>query len=764
MFTFTRLALLILLLTACGGSSETSGENLSQSVTLSGVIGITDDISAVSSDNPLTASRIGSTPTRQIVVMAIDLAGNSYATATDGSGYFEFTADLGIQSQTAYALVFIDMATLDIMATLGVASGEAATLILEQNTELPEIVIDPSVKLAAVTDDLNAQGGNLSLTVQASNTLDQDDNGQITYGEIMSALTSTIQAGQIDTITAVSAFTFIGQQNTWTLSIDIEDDAWEDSLCDWIDLDNPPAGYPTSCDDDDDTNDPLIAFLADTGEMTVLRTEQVAGPDGTLVDATKLLELTYLNYPYPDEESEYADMVDLSLLWDTGYASGSQADINASASVWGSEPGTADTYWSPYVAETLGAPPGTAYTQRMGLLGWSEYGLADSASNKLLYGQKEKDDESGSLVIEWGDTSLPLNLPINTPFLFTDTETDESIDPVSGDEIIEVTTVTSEVVVTLATNSDSTPALLAVADGNETLQLPVFQIRFTDPDNNESECSYIIARYGIEGDDADENCDDSTDWLESFSDIRFGKIQVVNNQPSVIDQTPAAIIANDSGDQGLPIDNSGQLTEAGRNWLTYLYANAGKIDYSFEPVTRQDEEDWSSAPVLLFYVEHNDEQPVFTPAELGFAGSDKTLLVMGEAPGTITLNRVHYQSSEQGVAFYVDVRTPDSNNESGSVYTSPIAATPSADTSAPTDSDQRISLTATLPELPAAQDPIWAGSVLSVETLDMAEAQVYETLDLTVWLIMQTTDDPQNIQHYEYPIAKYRAVNPTPVD
>lgn len=743
---------LLLLVVGCGGGG---GNSVSQgTVRLSGAIGFGDITPATES---VAANRFGSSPRTQIVVVAVDENGNSYASTTDSAGNFEFPRSVGILANTGYGLVFIDMSSLAIIATLTTGTGEAGLLTLQGDTEIAEIVIQREIRLAAIFGEVVTNGETVDLKVVAADSLDANGDGQISSAEILSTLVNTTQTGNIDLVNSISAFTFLGHRYTWTIAVDLEDEAFEDSVCDWIDLDDPPAGYPTECDDDDDDNDPEIAFLTDSGEITMLATDRVEGPEGNLIDAAKILEMTFLNKPYANPDSDFAEFVDESLIWDVGFASGGQAEINATASEFGDGPGNADEYWTPYINDTLGAAPAATYGQQMGLLGWSEYSYADSEQGLLTSGAKERDSDDGTLSIVWGGTSLPLNLPVNTEFEFTETETNEEIDPETGDEILVTESVTSLITVQLAKNGDGTPAILEIP-GAEALKLPVFQVRFTNPEDGESECSYLIAHYGVEGDDADEDCDDSSDWQESFVDVRFGDIMINGSEVIIVDQTPPVIVANDSGEEGLPVDSSGDLTSNAIDWLEYIFRSSATLDYQFESLGVGDGDDFGDTTEFLAWVERPVDGSPLTPQPV--AGGNDTLFNMGEAPGNITVSDVHYQSSEGSVQFYLDLRTGE---EEDSVYEEPVAINNSVDTSSATDGDTVIEIIASMPTLPADDDEIWIDLWLSLEDPDGSGSQIYNTTQVTVWIIIDAdadldTEDDQ----YEFPVDSYKVIDPVP--
>ena len=748
----------MLSIVSCGGGSGDSGstDNTDSSVQLSGVLGLGE----FPEDSPGndSAQRFSSSPESQIVVVAVDTSGNSFATTTDEAGFFEFPADVGIRTNTAYALVFIDMATLEIIATLTNGSGQAGSLTLQGDTEIAEIVIDPNIRLASIFGQTQVDGEPVSLEIAAATTLDIDGDGQISQGEMITTLVNTTQVGEIDTITSIAAFTFLGQRHTWTIGADLEDDAFDDSICEWINEDTPPAGgNPVECADEDDDNDPTVEFLTDSAEMTLLITEKVEGPDGRLVDVAKLLEFTFLNRPYVDPDDDNAEFVDESLIWETGFAQGIQADINSTAASFGEGPGAADEYWTPYIDSTLGEPPTTGYRQSMGLLGWSEYNFADIEEGQLRLGSKSKDDDDGTFEIEWSGSTLPLNLPINVEFELTETETDEE------DGVIVVETTTSLVTVILATNGDGTPALLQEANSEQIL--PVFQIRYTDiDDEDESECSYILARYGVEGDDADENCDDSSDWLESFENVRFGRVDDSGSTLQVIDQTPESIIANDTGDV-LPVDGSGQLTDATSNWITYLFNNSSSFDYQYELPGVDDGDDFGNTTEFWAWVKRPEVGSSLAPQPEPNADDDtETILMMGQTVGTITVSDVTYQSSESGVQFYLDLRTEDAEGEDSSVLDGPVAIDASIDTSSATNGDSEIDINATFGALPDSDSELWVNVWNSLEDPDNTGDKTYITTKVTVWVIMDAdgdleTDDDQ----YEFPVDSYKVVNPTPV-
>ncbi len=739
------------LIVACGGGGDSPTP--SATVRLSGTVGV-GELPTNQAPPTNTSRRFASSPERQIVVLAVDAAGNSYATPTDKTGFFEFVPAVGLKRNTAYALVFIDMSTLSIVATLTSSSGEAGMLALRGDTELAEVVIDPRVQLSAVIGAVTIDGKVDNLEISSASTLDLDADGRISEAEILSTLVDTIQVGEIDTVTSVSAFTFLGLKNTWTIAVDLEDDAFDDSLCDWVDEDNPDL--PAECGDDDELNDPEIEFLTDSGEFTVLATERARGPDGDLVDVAKLLEMTFLNRPYPDPDNANAGLVDTSLIWEVGYASGLQSDINDTATQFGSGPGTADEYWSPYSSvNELDVPPTSPYSQRMGLLGWSEYSYADTEQGILVNGAKVKDDDALGFSFNWGESSLPLNLPLNQEFEFTETETNEFIDPETGQVVIESESVTSLITIRLALNSDGSPALLQEA-GTGGGFLPVFQIRFTDPADGESECSYIVARYGSEGDDADEDCDDMSDWRDAFVDIRFGRIDDSSSPVTIVDRTPAGIIANDSPGPVLPVDGSGQLSATTKQWLTYIFDNTSTLDYQYQPFGADGEDDFGQTSEFLAWVQWPSTGSPLAPVPA------QTLLRMGQSPGIVSVNNVHYNSTDSGVQFYFDLRTTDTANPGEfSVLISPIEIDPVVGTSAATTSEMVINIAADLPALPPEDSSLWRHTWSSLEDPDATGGETYLTSELTLWVIMDADADlATTADRFEFPVDAYKVIGP----
>jgi hypothetical protein len=737
-----------LILVGCSGSSDSGGNN-PEAIQLSGIIGLGD--STVAATSAGQERRFGSSPQNQIVVLAIDAVGNSFATTTDSSGEFLFKRSIGLQSNTAYAMIFINMASLEIIATLSNNSSEAGMLTVPGDAEVSEILVDPIVKLASIIGVISSGGEPVSLQLSAADSLDSNSDGQISQGEIVNALVNTTQQGEIDTITSVSAFTFLGQPGTWAIGVDLEDDAFEGSVCDWIDENN--ADLPAVCRDDDEENDPEVEFLTNSAEMTVLTTAKVEGPEGGLVNVAKLLELTFFNTPYVDEGSDFFDLIDNNLIHDVGFVSGTQADINDQAAVFGSAAGVAGEFWTPFLDEEFGSPPTRQYNQRMGLLGWSEFQFADSDAEKLLTGSKSKDSDDGTFEVEWGDSALPLNFPINTPFEFVETETDEE-----NDEII-VTTSISTVTVQLVVNN-GTPALIQEGGGSTNV-LPVFQIRYeitSEDEEDEVECSYIVAQFGVEGDDPDENCDDMSDWESSFVDVRFGRIEDIDGNISVIDSTPTVVKNNDSG-KGLPVDDNRNLTTATIDWLKYLYNNANVIDYQFQTLQSEDGDDFGTLPEFWAWVESPAIGSSLSPQpDPNTNDNTQTILQMGQAPGSITVQNMHYHSNQSGVQFYLDLRTTNPTTlVDESVLDNPVEIDVAVDTSTPTTGEVVIDISATFAALPAADSEVWLNIWSSVENPDGNGGQLYDTTQLTVWVIMDIdkdleTDDDQ----YEFPVDRYK--------
>jgi hypothetical protein len=757
----TSILILAISLAACGDDAGSGGTAVGSAssllggggqvvaIRLSGVVTLGDSSQAGVGSN--LANRLGSSPDDQIVVLAIDAIGNSFATTTDASGRFQFDKDIGLVSNTSYAMIFIDMSSLQIIATMTNGSGQAGMLALPGDSELSEVVVDTDVRLASIIGAVNENNETINLQITSAASLDTDDDGQISRGEIVNALVATTQQGEIDTITSVSAFTFLGQVDTWSIAVDLEDDAFEDSVCEWIDPAN--AAAPTECATDDEDDDPLVTFLTDSAEMTLVTTQLVEGPHGSLVNAAKLLELTFLNRPFVDPESEFADIIDTDLVWEIGYISGSQADINDQASGFGTAAGVPNEYWTPYLDASLGNPPSRDYNQRMGMLGWSEYSFTDSETGRLIIGSISKDSEQGRFEVSWGGTSLPLNMPINTPFELTETETDEE-----NGQIIE-TVVTSTVVVQLAMAGNE-PALLEEGGGSTNL-LPVFQLRFTQTvdEEDEVECSYIIARFGTEGDDPDENCDDMSDWLESFIDVRFGRINRNGNTLNIIDSTPAEIIANDSGEDGLPVDANGNLTPEVFEWLAYLHNNAVNIDYQFEPILAADSGDFGSFPEFWALIRPSASGSVLSPQPAD-ENNNGSLLTMGTAPGLITINDLVYHATDSGVQFYVDMRSTDPlSGEDESVLDNPVVIEPGVDTSAATTAERRISITANIPQLPAPDSDRWLDTWESTEKPDGSGAELYLISQATVWVIMDADADlATEADQYEFPVDRYKVL------
>lgn len=757
----TGILILAISLAGCGDDNIDGGSSIGSAssllggggqvvgIRLSGVVTLGDSARAGVGSN--LANRLGSSPTDQIVVLAIDAVGNSFATATDASGRFQFDKHIGLLSNTSYAMIFIDMSSLQIIATMTNGSGQAGMLAMPGDTELSEVVVDTDARLASIIGAVNENNETINLQITSAASLDTDDDGQISDGEIVNALVATTQLGEIDTITSVSAFTFLGQIDTWSIAVDLEDDAFEDSVCNWIDGANPSA--PAECANADEEDDPVVAFLTDSAEMTLVTTQLIEGPDGSLVNAAKLLELTFLNKPFVDPESDFADIIDTDLVWEVGYISGSQADINDQAGNFGTGPGVVNEYWTPYLDNSLGDPPNRDYNQRMGMLGWSEYSFTDSDEGRLVIGSISKDSEEGRFEVEWGGTSLPLNMPLNTPFELTETETDEE-----NGQIIE-TVVTSTVVVQLAMAGNE-PALLEEGGGSTNL-LPVFQLRFTQTvdEEDEVECSYIIARFGTEGDDPDENCDDMSDWLESFVDVRFGRINRNGNMVIITDSTPAEIIANDSGEVGLPVDSNRNLTSSVFEWLTYLYNNAVNIDYQFEPILAADGGDFGSFPEFWALIRPSTSGSVLDPKPVG-ESINGSLLTMGAAPGLITINDLVYHATDSGVQFYVDMRSTDPlSGEDESVLDNPVAIETGVDTSTATTAERRISITANIPMLPTPDSGRWLDTWESTENPDGNGGELYLVSQATVWVIMDADGDlATEDDQYEFPVDRYKVL------
>jgi len=398
----------------------------------------------------------------------------------------------------------------------------------------------------------------------------------------------------------------------------------------------------------------------------------------------------------------------------------------------------------------------------MGLLGWSEYSYPAVSEGLLISGSKEIDDENGGFRLVWGNSTLPLNLPIGQEFILSENETNEYIDPITGAEVIDVEVSSSLVTVKLARNADGTPALLQEADGATGLVLPVFQLIYTDPLEDESECSYVVAHYGVEGDDADGDCDDSSDWLKSLVNLRFGRISVEGTDLTVTDLTPLEIVANDTG-EGLPVDVNGNLTGAGIEWLKYIYNNTQRFDYQYKLLTPEDEDDWGSTSNFWAWVEKSQERSALEPQPRSVPGKlTATLLKMGESPGTIWVNNVHYLSTDSGVQFYLDLRVANLDGVGEhSVLTNPIKIDNSVDTSAAVQSDTVIDISAIFPVLPAANEVDWGPLWLSLEDPDGFGKQTYQSGLLNVWIIMDADSDLDTLpDQYGFPVDSYRVINP----
>ncbi|MFT5503771.1 MAG: hypothetical protein ACI8XC_001483 [Gammaproteobacteria bacterium] len=749
----------LVLVASCGSSDSTDKNNVTSpaAVQLSGIIALGNSSAAPATSGQ--EKRFGSSPQNQIVVLAIDAIGNSFATTTDSSGQFLFKKSIGLQSNTAYAMIFIDMSSLEIIATLSNNANAAGMLTVPGDAEISEILVDTNVKLASIIGIINSGGEQVSLQLSAAGSLDSDSDGQISQGEIVNALVNTTQQGEIDTITSVSAFTFLGQPGTWTIGVDLEDDAFEASICDWIDKDDPAITVPDECTDEDDENHPQVVFLTNSAEMTVLTTARVEGPQGGLVNVAKLLELTFLNAPFVDEDSEFFSIVDANLVLDVGFVSGSQADINDQATVFGSSEGVAGEFWTPFLDDELGSSPTREYNPRMGLFGWSEYQFADAEAGKLITGSKNKDSEEGTFKVEWGDSSLPLNFPINTPFEFIETETNEEIDPSTG-KIIQVETFTTSTVTVNLVVDNGNPALLEEGGGSTNV-LPVFQIRYAltnEDEEDEVECSYIVTQFGVEGDDPDENCDDMSDWQSSFVNVRFGRIEATDGNVTVIDSTPTVVKSNDSG-EGLPVDENGNLTAAAVDWLTYLYNNANVIDYQFESLQAEDGADFGTLAEFWAWVESPAVGSSLSPQpEPNAIDNTQTLLQMGQAPGAITVRKMHYHSNQSAVQFYLDLRIADPTTlEDESVLDEPVAIDTSVDTSTPTTTETVIDISATFAALPAADSEVWLQVWSSIEDPDGKGDQLYDTTQLTVWVIMDADGELVTVDdQYAFPVDRYK--------
>ena len=131
---------------------------------------------------------------------------------------------------------------------------------------------------------------------------------------------------------------------------------------------------------------------------------------------------------------------------------------------------------------------------------------------------------------------------------------------------------------------------------------------------------------------------------------------------------------------------------------------------------------------------------------------------MGEAPGTITVKNLHYYSSDSGVQFYLDLRIFDPVNlEDESVLEDPLEIDVTVDTSDATSEETIIDISATFGSLPTSDSAVWINTWPSVENPDGNGNELYDTTQLTVWVLMDGDGDLDTDEdQYEFPVDRYK--------
>ncbi|MDJ0832091.1 MAG: hypothetical protein QNJ69_01125 [Gammaproteobacteria bacterium] len=809
----TLLASASLLLTACGGGGGSGGggntgsDDLQTAVRLSGTLAIDNGNTSPRLAARGVAHRSGSAPTDLIIIIAVDGNGNSYTTMSDRSGDFEFADDEGLKSNTPYALVFIDTSTLEVIASLVTGTGGVGMLSLDGDTTLDEILIDPD------NTEATLEGTNTGVEVVDGSSLDDDGDGVITQDDINAAQVEAVNTGGTTAIESMSVVTFFGEVNTWSLEMDESDDTWENDACWYLDATLDATEWTSSGCDIGTPN--MFELSAVDGEFSVIVPAQVEGPAGDQVNASKRIEFTYYNQDVPVDGSDTNYLLALSgtywNTWNDGYASGSQADINDAATMWGSAAGVNGEYFSPYLDAALGAVPSVPYSQQMGLWGWSDYRYVDVENGVMLQGEKRKDSDTGVISIDWEGFALPLNLPLNTDVSINESRTKTFFDPVAGADV-QVTIATEQVInVKLVTEANGSPALVTETGANPD-SLPVIQVNMaiqnwsitgpginfnqdTNPallppeiadiaDDFDQGCFYVVAKYGIEADDPDQNCTDMSDWQDGFENQRFGEIMVdaSGTVTGITDRTATFITAQDTNDAstGLPVTGAaGPITTQAENWLAYTHANASKMDYVFEPFDFADGSNFGNTAEFWTWVDWPFEGSALTPQPWGDQSTAPTLFEMGTAPGTITLDKVHYMATgTAGAQFYMDLRVWDPVTDTQvTILSAPIAATAvdhvtqnAAPVDTATTEEQIIDLSVNFSDnLPPAGNSAWDDSWESFEDPDGDQTfDLYNTSWVTVWYIMDVDiNDDGTIEsaegRQEYPVDSYRAYDPTPI-
>lgn len=801
----TLIASSLLLVSACGGggggddSTGGGGNAVQSAVQLSGTVGLT------TSGRPAAryaarglSNRIGTTPSDEVIIIAVDASGNSYTTMTDRSGEFEFADDDGLVSGTPYALVFIDTATLQVIGSLVTGTGSAGMLTLAGNTALEEILIDPTSGGATIEGTVTVDNQTAEADIADAGSLDSDGDGIITQDEITAAQVAAASSGNADDIETVSVVPFFGNVRTWTIQRENADYdyTWTDDAC-WYLVD--PEYTSNGC------NSGSLPFdITDTsGEISLIKAAQVQGPNGDLVNASKQMDLTYFSNEIPVDEQDTNYLLALNsgnyTPWNNGYASGAQAVINDGATTWGSDSGITGEYWSPYLDANLGAVPASDYTQKMGLWAWSEFRYIDVENKKLVTGEKFKDPDTGQIKIEWGGFALPLNLPLNTDVPFSESFTEDyGYGPVTIN-------LTQTLRVRLAKNADNSPVLM-LESGTGGKNLPVIQVNLARSawsvsdgtgvlfDNTTNialvpteyqpiatalgqeftgtDCFFILSKYGVEVEDFDGDCATTADAQSAFTDVRFGEVVVDASGAitSVVDRTTSTIA--DNGANMPESDSSGTTFTTAQSWIGYMFNNSKSIDYVFEPFNFGEfgygNENWA-------WVEWPNEGSPLSPQPWATASNpEETILEMGIAVGDITVNGLHYVATGSGGAqFYLDLRTWDPVNQtensvlSGPVTVSSVTGTV-VDTYAATTEEQVINITSTIGNLPNP-GAIWTDTWESWEDLDGDSVyEPYESTWVTVWVIMDAdTDGSGTIDagegRQEFPVDGYRVINPTPL-
>lgn len=809
----SMIASSLLVLSACGGGGgsgdggdDSGGNNTTESaVRLSGTVGLT------TSGRPAEryaarglANRIGTTPSDEVIIIAVDASGNSYTTMTDRSGEFEFADDEGLVSGTPYALVFIDTSTLQVIGSLVTGTGTAGMLTLAGNTSLEEILINPANGGATIEGTVTVDNQTAEADIADAGSLDADGDGVITQDEITAAQIVAASSGNADDIETVSVVPFFGNVRTWTIQRENADYdyTWTDDAC-WYLVDPEYTSY--GCD----VGASLPFDITDTsGEISLIKAAQVQGPNGDLVNASKQMDLTYFSseIPVDDQDANYLLAVASGNYtpWNNGYASGAQAVINDEATTWGSDAGLTGEYWSPYLDADLGAVPASDYTQKMGLWAWSEFRYIDVENKKLVTGEKFKDTDTGQIKIEWGGFALPLNLPLNTDVPFSEAFTEDyGYGPVTIN-------LTQTLRVRLARNADTTPVLM-LESGSDGKNLPVIQVNLARSawsvsdetgvlfDNTTNialvpveyqpiatalaqeftgtDCFFILAKYGVEVEDFDGDCATTSDAQSAFTDVRFGEVVVDASGAitSVVDRTTSSIA--DNGADMPESDSSGTTFTTAQSWIGYMFDNSKSIDYVFEPFNFGEfgygDENWA-------WVEWPNEGSPLSPQPWATESNpEETILIMGDAVGNVTVNGLHYVATGDGGAqFYLDLRTWDSVNqtENSVLSTGPVTVSSVADsmlgtvvnTGIATTDEAIVDITSQIGNLPNP-GAIWTDTWESWEDIDGDSVfEPYESTWVTVWIIMDAdTNNDGTIDagegRQEFPIDGYRVINPTPL-